>query len=94
MALFRSARLPLVDTTDWPLDRPGDRAFQELVVHVLERTGASPDHVAAVRTELGCARIRPEEVAGAALYSVLPVRHPGAEVAGRMLVERLDHGIG
>jgi hypothetical protein len=92
MSLFRSARLPLVDTTDWPLDRPSDRAFQELLLHVLERTGADPDHVAAVRAELGCARIRPEEVAGAALFSVLPVRHPDAEVAGRVLVERLDTG--
>jgi hypothetical protein len=90
MALFRSARLPLLDTTDWPLDRPGDRAFQELVVHILERTGADPDHVAAVRTELGCARIRPEEVAGAALFSVLPVRHASAECAGLVLVERLE----
>jgi hypothetical protein len=92
LALFRSARLPLVDTTDWPLDRPGDRAFQELVVSILERTGASPDHVAAVRVEIGCARIRPEEVAGAALLSVLPVRHPSAEAAGQVLVERLEEG--
>jgi hypothetical protein len=92
LALFRSARLPLVDTTDWPTDRPGDRAFQELLVHILEHTGASPDHVAAVRTEIGCARIRPEEVAGAALFSALPVRHPGAEAAGLVLIERLDAG--
>jgi hypothetical protein len=74
------------------LDRPGDRAFQELVVHILERTGASSDHVAAVRTEIGCARIRPEEVAEAALFSALPVRHPSAEAAGRLLLERLDKG--
>jgi hypothetical protein len=92
MVLFRSARLPLLDTTDWPADRPGDREFQELQVHVLERSGASPDHVAAVRTEIACARIRPEEVAGAALFSTLPVRFPSAEAGGRVLVERLDAG--
>ena len=82
LVMFRSVNWPYLDTVGWPPGRPGDAEFQAGLVKLLERTGCPPDHVEAVKKEIGCARIRPEEVAGVALYPALPVRHPEAEDGG------------
>ncbi len=37
LILFRSVRFPLIDTTGWPADRPGDREAQTSLVRVLEQ---------------------------------------------------------
>src|SRR5262249_27060853 len=84
LVLFRSARFPLIDTTGWPITRPGDREAQEKILNILERTCPDPDHVEGVRQEIqkGCERVRPEEVAGAALFDAPMVPYPDAEDAG------------
>src|SRR5262249_13248853 len=38
LVLFRSVRFPLVDTAGWPVSRPGDREFQEMLLEVLDKT--------------------------------------------------------
>jgi hypothetical protein len=88
LVLFRSVRFPIIDTTGWPVDRPGDREAQERLLQVLERNCDDRNHVEAVRREIqnGCERVRPEEVAGAVLYPTLPVRHPEAEDAGLFIL--------
>lgn len=82
LALFRSVRLPLLDSTGWPVDRPGDRETQQELVRLLELHCGDQDHVEAVRQEIGCERVRPEEIAGAGLWRQFPVRYPEAEDAG------------
>jgi hypothetical protein len=82
LALFRSVRFPLIDTTGWPTDRPGDREAQEQLVLFLQQHCDNVEHVEAVRQEIGCERVRPEEIAGAGLSRKLPVRHAEAEDAG------------
>jgi hypothetical protein len=84
LVLFRSVRFPLIDTTGWPVDRPGDREAQEKLLEVLDTTCMDRTHIESVRQEIatGCERVRPEEIAGAALYDALPVQHPQAEDAG------------
>jgi len=90
LVLFRTARLPLVDTTDWP-QRPEDKEMHERLIAMLTRTGASSDHIQAVREEIGCVRVRPEEVAGAGMYThtSLPVRFPHVEAAGCVILRTL-----
>jgi hypothetical protein len=82
LVLFRSVRFPYIDTTDWPTGRPGDPEAQAALVGSLERTCPDLNHVEGVRREIGCERVRPEEVSGAALYPMLPVQHPAVEDAG------------
>jgi hypothetical protein len=83
LVLFRSVEFPLIDTTGWPHDRPGDKEAQEDLVRFLERHYPNDrEHIEGVRSEIGCYRIRPEEIGGSALYRVLPVRHPEVEAGG------------
>jgi hypothetical protein len=86
LVLFRSASLPLIDTTGWPPNRPGDREAQENLLRVLEDTCQDQLHIQAVRAEIGCERVRPEEIAGAAMVPDLPVQHPLAEDAGLFIL--------
>jgi len=84
LVLFRSVRFPYINTAGWPIGRPGDREAQEKILEVLEKTCRDRAHIEGVRQEIarGCERVRPEEVAGAALYDMLPVQHHQAEDAG------------
>ncbi len=91
LAVFHVAGLPLVDYGTWPLNRTGDREWQEQIVAAL-RGRATPEHVEAVRGEIGSVRFRPEEVAGAATVSPVPVGFEIAADRGRMILERLRSG--
>lgn len=86
LVLFRAARLTLVDTTAWPTDRAGDKTAQEMIVKILDGYCKDRNHVEEVRKEIGCERVRPEEVAGSALYEKNPVRHREAEDAGHFIL--------
>jgi len=88
LVLFRSVRFPFINTEGWPTGRPGDREAQDQLLQVLEKTCPDRSHIDEVRREIGCERVRPEEVAGAALYAApaLPVRYPEAENAGRYIL--------
>jgi hypothetical protein len=86
LALFRSAKFPIIDTHGWPTNRPGDREAQESLVTMLEMLCNDASHVEAVRKEIGCERIRPEEIAGAALYSGPSVRYQEVEDAGLFIL--------
>lgn len=63
LAVFASCGVRLIDTENWP-ERPEDAEWHKAIIAALSRR-ASPEHIAAVTTETGCARFRPEEVAGA-----------------------------
>lgn len=71
LSIFHTARLPLIKYQNWPLNRPGDREWQQSVLNHL-RAVASREHVNEVEKEIGNARFRPEEVAGAAAVNPLP----------------------
>ncbi len=86
LVLFRSVDFPFIDTTDWPQNRPGDREAEDELVRFLERQYShDQEHIEGVRREIGSCRVRPEEVAGAALYQVLAVRYPQAEDGGLLI---------
>jgi hypothetical protein len=89
LAVFHTARLPLVDYSSWPVNRPGDSEWQQRIVSLLK--GRAPEaHVEAVSREVGSARFRPEEVAGAATVNPLPASFELAAERGEQILELLQ----
>lgn len=91
LAVFHRAGLQLVDYASWPLDRTGDREWQEAIINLLAENGASDDHVNALRGEIGrgAVRYRPEEVGGAATEASLPVSFDLASERAAVVLQRL-----
>ncbi len=73
LAVFDDVGIRLVNFVDWPIDRPGDREWQQSMLALLRKRNAPTDHINRVATDVGVARFRPEEVAGASKESSYPV---------------------
>lgn len=88
LAVFHSAGIVLIKYDSWPVDRGGDREWQDAIIAELEQQGAQPEHIQALRNDVGCARFRPEEVAGAATQQP-PCEFAAAERVSRDLLTAL-----
>lgn len=75
--ILRNAGIPLVKYETWQ-DNPENTAWGEAVCLALQRDGASSEHIAAVRNNIGKLRLRPYEAVGAAM---LPPKQRPAEYA-------------
>jgi hypothetical protein len=92
LAVFESAKVPLIDLTGWPARADDQARHQELLQ--MMRNGipklvppADPQHVAAVAVELPCIRVRPEEAAAAGMAETVPASFSKAERGGRWILE-------
>lgn len=89
--LFDAARIPLIDEATWDertLERIAeDSAAQKKLVEYLQRE--DPEHAARVAKDVGCARVRAEEVAVASTHSSRPISLSTADPAGRVLLTLL-----
>lgn len=88
LAVFASYGYDLVERATWPLNANDD--WQAWVVDTLEKPGsrASPEHVAAVKQQIGGQRVRPGEVAGAASAAETPVVFDDAQkLAAEIIAE-------
>jgi hypothetical protein len=96
LAVFHRAGLPLVEYSSWPLNRPGDREWQESIINTLESQGANATHIHALRGEVGrgAVRYRPEEVAGAACEANLPIKFPLACKRAHHILRKLNPEMG
>ncbi len=72
LSVFQAAGLPLVVLSSWPAGRDGDAESQTLILERLEHGNATPEHIAAVRGEIGCVRYRPTEIAAASSIAPPP----------------------
>src|SRR5205823_11459599 len=90
-----AVRIPFVDLSGWER-RPGDDARHEQLLEMMS-TGfpergispAPPEHIAKMRAELPCIRVRPEEVAAIAMSDDRPTGFSKAERLGRWILERI-----
>jgi hypothetical protein len=91
VVIYLQNGIQLIDFDTWQ-ERPLDKTWHEYLIRLLERTvpPPPPPHVAAVRKEVGCARIRPEEVAGACLEEQLPTAFSQCERNGHDIVQAID----
>ena len=91
LAVFEAAGISLVKYEAWPKNRPGDSEWQKQIIGALRRTpSATPEHIKAVEEEIGSARYRPEEVAGAATTNPLPADFPLAAERGQQILKRFS----
>jgi hypothetical protein len=87
--LFQAAGLQLALYGEWPQGRSGDQEWQEAMIEKL--TGrADAEHIDHLRTEIGAARYRPEEVAAAAALAPPPAPFEKAAALGEQIVARLQ----
>lgn len=89
IAVLRGARINLVDVSSWP-QRTDDIVWHETVVETLRKHGAAESHIVAVEGEIGCARFRPLEVAGAASRGKLPAHFNVAASAALEISEAFE----
>ena len=71
LAVFKSAGPKLIDPTGWP-DRPDEDSEWQAQLVAWLRSVATPEHIRRVEGDVGKARIRPEETAGACLMGFDP----------------------
>lgn len=86
--VFRHARIELLDTITWDQDRSAERLrededAQRCLVKSLSNRPASQAHADLVEREVGCTRIRAEEVAAASGMTGHPIPFMRAEPQGR-----------
>lgn len=89
LAVFHHARLPLLDYSSWPTNRPGDAEWQQKIISWLKGR-ASEEHIRLLESEVGCVRYRPEEVAAAGTINPLPATFQIAAERGQQIVARLN----
>lgn len=87
MAVFLSVGISLIDFGKWP-NREDDEPNQNRLVSLLEKVKANPSHINAVRAQIGCVRIKPEEVAVSVQSPTLPADYGWtSEMAKNLLIE-------
>lgn len=93
--LLRSFGIQLLDMSSWRMDRPGDRERQQQLVAWLSSHYDADYRAQAVRItpQIGCARVRPEDVVGACLFwtEERSANYADCEVGGRVILALLDH---
>ena len=92
LKVFKRACVHLVDEPTWDTGRSAervdeDRAAQERLVGYLSRHDTH--HAKRVAAQVGCSRIRAEEVAAASGMSALPISYERTEPLGREVIEAL-----
>jgi hypothetical protein len=88
VAVFAAYDIQLVALDSWP-QRSEDSAWQAKILRILEKRAES-EHVEAIRRDVGhCVRIRPEEVAAAASFAVLPADFDDVAPRGIEIVDAL-----
>ncbi len=94
LLVFAHAGIHLLDSATWDTDRPLERrqeddAAQRELVAYLRKNPESRSQADLVEQEIGCMRIRAEEVAAASGMSGLPVPFARVEPQGRMVLTAL-----
>ena len=90
MTIFNSAGNPLIDFERWP-KRPTDIIWHQKLIAFLKSEGATLNHIKKVAKDIGCARVRPEEVVGACLEApAFKVPFLQCEMNGDYVVEEIE----
>lgn len=87
LVFFQSYGWPLVNLAGWQ-QRPEDADWHRRLVKWVE--GSDPLQARVIRSEIGCARVRPEETAGACLEEVMPACFAQCAANGKFILSVID----
>ena len=90
LAVFDGAGLSVADCSSWPINRPGDREWQDHVIAQLAEQNADPQHIEHLRSEIGSVRYRPEEVAAAVALAPPSAAFDAAAYLGEQILVKLQ----
>lgn len=90
LAVFEASGFKLAHLDTWPIGREGDKKWQESIIKVLKEKKADENHITMAESEIGIARFRPEEVAGASLEPNIPVNFDVAFKRSVEIIEKLE----
>jgi hypothetical protein len=90
IAVFLSAGIDLLKEEGWP-HRDEDDVWHDHIVYALEHTkfdyGISDEHIENIKSERGCTRFRPEEVAASLSIEETPADFDYASRTGLMFID-------
>jgi hypothetical protein len=86
LVTMESLGLRLIDEDTWP-SRDEDKAWQAHIVGMLEARAS--EHAAALKSNIGLVRVRPDEVAGAGTEKDWPVEFQSANRLARQILSEL-----
>lgn len=90
--VFQSLRIPFIESKTWPPDRPGDTEWRESIIRDLKRNSAHMAHATNLESASFDVRIRPEDVASAAIQSGWPVSFDRvADIANEIRTQLRGH---
>jgi hypothetical protein len=95
LRVFQHARIQLLDEAAWDRDRSDERKQEDIAAQreLVERLRSKPEyrsHADLVEREVGCTRIRAEEVAAATGMTGRPIPFGRAEPEGRRVLAMID----
>lgn len=93
--VFAHAGIPLIEEATWEVARSAERqvediAAQDRLVSYLRRDPDARQHAERVAAEIGCTRVRAEEVAAASGMTGHPIPFARAEPEGRRVLEAIQ----
>ncbi len=93
--VFAHAGIPLLEEGTWDLARSAERRLEDTaaqlrLVGYLRRTPDAQEHADRVAAEIGCTRVRAEEVAAASGMTGHPIPFARAEPEGRRVLEAIQ----
>ncbi len=90
LALLNTYSVRLLRQEEWQL-RPGDEEWQAAIIRFAQQNKrASPQHIAAMKREIGCARFRPTDIAAGAGSQRIPIGFDDATRDGAQIQDLLD----
>ncbi len=88
LVLFATYGTFITHPNYWPF-RDDDKAWHAVLVDWLK--GGDPAHAERISEQIGCQRVRPEELGGACLCFSMPASFLEAEQASRFVLQYLSH---
>ena len=88
LAVFARNGFNLVESDGWP-ERPDDVEWQQQIISALTRC-ASPEHIDAIKQNVGAKRFRPEEVAAGVISETIPLEFSAAHALAQEILQDLS----
>lgn len=85
-AVLNAARYMPIKPETWIGEKQEDIDWHNWVIEMMENTGVDPAHIQKVKEDVGCKRLRPEQIVSACTCSPWPVAHESADAIAAKVI--------